>query len=225
VFLSATRSLDPRSGVEQRHHLNGTSVQKAVAGAAIRAGIVKPCSPHILRHSFATRLLQAGHDIRTVQERPDHSDVSTTMIHTQVLKRGGRGVRGPFDQMQTNTRDGQCLLAAAAAAVPNIVAPRPSFSHQELFMIARPLVLALVTTLACASGTASAKGCLKGAVVGAVGGHLAGRHSVIGAAAGCAVGHHLANKKDKKAAEQARPQGGTAPAAPARGSDGKSSSF
>ena len=94
-------------------------------------------------------------------------------------------------------------------------------------MISRPLLLALATTLACASGAASAKGCLKGAVVGAVGGHVAGGHSVVGAAAGCAVGHHLANKKDKNAAAEqaARPQGGTAPAAPARGSDGKSSSF
>ncbi len=99
VFPSAALSIDPRSGVRRRHHLNEVSVQKAVAGAARRAGIVKPCSPHVLRHSFATHLLQAGYDIRTVQELLGHSDVSTTMIYTHVLNRGGRGVRSPLDQM------------------------------------------------------------------------------------------------------------------------------
>jgi len=99
VFPSAVRSADPRSGVVRRHHPNETSVQKAMAGAARRAGIVKPCSPHILRHAFATHLLQAGYDIRTVQELLGHSDVSTTMIYTHVLNRGGRGVRSPFDQI------------------------------------------------------------------------------------------------------------------------------
>lgn len=99
VFPSAVKSVDPRTGVLRRHHLNEASVQKAVAGAARRARIVKPCSPHVLRHSFATHLLQSGYDIRTVQELLGHSDVSTTMIYTHVLNRGGRGVRSPFDQM------------------------------------------------------------------------------------------------------------------------------
>jgi integron integrase len=99
VFPSAIRCADPRCGVVRRHHLNETSVQKAMAGAARRAGIVKPCSPHTLRHAFATHLLQAGYDIRTVQELLGHSDVSTTMIYTHVLNRGGRGVRSPFDQI------------------------------------------------------------------------------------------------------------------------------
>jgi len=99
VFPSTVRSVDPRSGAEHRHHLNETTVQKAIAGAARRAGIVKPCSPHVLRHSFATHLLQAGYDIRTVQELLGHSDVKTTMIYTHVLNRGGRCVRSPLDQI------------------------------------------------------------------------------------------------------------------------------
>jgi len=97
AFPSAVRSTDPRSGIERRHHLNETSIQKAVAGAARRAGIAKPCSPHVLRHSFATHLLQSGYDIRTVQELLGHADVKTTMIYTHVLNRGGRGVRSPLD--------------------------------------------------------------------------------------------------------------------------------
>ena len=99
VFPSTVRSVDPRNGAAHRHHLNETTVQKAIAGAARRAGIVKPCSPHVLRHSFATHLLQAGYDIRTVQELLGHSDVKTTMIYTHVLNRGGRGVRSPLDQI------------------------------------------------------------------------------------------------------------------------------
>jgi integron integrase len=99
VFPSTSRSVDPRSGAEHRHHLNETTVQKAISGAARRAGIVKPCSPHVLRHSFATHLLQAGYDIRTVQELLGHSDVKTTMIYTHVLNRGGRGVRSPLDSI------------------------------------------------------------------------------------------------------------------------------
>lgn len=97
VFPSPVRSADPRSGAVRRHHLYEQSVQKAVAVAAKRAQIVKPCSPHVLRHSFATHLLQSGCDIRTVQELLGHSDVKTTMIYTHVLNRGGRGVRSPLD--------------------------------------------------------------------------------------------------------------------------------
>ena len=99
VFPSPALSTDPRTGEVRRHHLYEQSVQRAVAGAAKRAGIAKPCTPHVLRHSFATHMLQAGYDIRTVQELLGHSDVSTTMIYTHVMNRGGRGVRSPLDQM------------------------------------------------------------------------------------------------------------------------------
>jgi integron integrase len=97
VFPSPKRSIDPRSGEERRHHVLPDSIQKAVRLAAQRVGIDKPCSPHVLRHSFATHLLQAGYDIRTVQELLGHADVSTTMIYTHVLNKGGRGVRSPLD--------------------------------------------------------------------------------------------------------------------------------
>jgi len=97
VFPSGSRSTDPLDGVIRRHHLDEKVIQRAVSEAARKAGIAKPVSPHVLRHSFATHVLEAGYDIRTVQELLGHKDVSTTMIYTHVLNKGGRGVKSPLD--------------------------------------------------------------------------------------------------------------------------------
>jgi integron integrase len=97
VFPAVHRSTDPRSGECRRHHVSESAIQKAVSAAVRKAGIAKHGSCHTFRHSFATHLLEAGYDIRTVQELLGHSDVRTTMIYTHVLNRGGRGVRSPLD--------------------------------------------------------------------------------------------------------------------------------
>jgi integron integrase len=99
VFPATRMYLDRKTGLWRRHHLHETVVQRAVREAALRAGFSKPISCHVLRHSFATHLLEAGYDIRTIQELLGHRDVTTTMIYTHVLRRGGRGVRSPLDGM------------------------------------------------------------------------------------------------------------------------------
>jgi len=97
LFPAPRRSIDPRSGKERRHHLDATGLQRSVKEAARKAGIQKRVSCHTFRHSFATHLLQAGYDIRTVQELLGHKDVRTTMIYTHVLQRGGMAVKSPLD--------------------------------------------------------------------------------------------------------------------------------
>jgi integrase len=90
-------SIDPRSGIQRRHHLHERTFQTAVKAAAVRAGINKRVTPHVLRHSFATHCLERGYDIRTVQELLGHRTVETTQIYTHVLNRPGMGVRSPLD--------------------------------------------------------------------------------------------------------------------------------
>jgi len=96
AFPSRLRSVDPDCGVLRRHFIYPESVQRAIKEAAYRADITKPVSPHVLRHSFATHLLGAGYDIRTIQELLGHRKVETTMIYSHVLNRGRHGVTSPL---------------------------------------------------------------------------------------------------------------------------------
>lgn len=99
VFPSDHGSTDPRSGVVRRHHMYEQTFQRAIKRAVTHAKLAKQVSSHTFRHSFATSLLESGYDIRTVQELLGHSDVSTTMIYTHVLNRGGRGVISPLEKL------------------------------------------------------------------------------------------------------------------------------
>ncbi len=99
VFPAKKLSIDPRSGIKRRHHILPDKIQRAVNRAAQLAGIIKQIGPHTFRHSFATHLLEAGYDIRTVQDLLGHKDLRTTMIYTHVMKKGGLGTKSPLDML------------------------------------------------------------------------------------------------------------------------------
>ncbi len=126
IFPASRISLDPRDGQRRRYHLHESVVQKAVRAASRDLGLAKPIGPHTLRHCFATHLLEAGYDIRTIQDLLGHRDVKTTMIYTHVLNRGGRGVASPADRILAGT-----VSPVMPPAPPRPLSPTTASSNQK----------------------------------------------------------------------------------------------
>lgn len=135
VFPQADHSVDPRSGIERRHHIYDQTFQRAFKRAVDRAGIARPATPHTLRHSFATHLLQSGYDIRTVQELLGHSDVSTTMIYTHAQGRRRRGAQSArCSGRQGRTARVRIRCPGCAAGVAATVPEPPRYFIGDLCM-------------------------------------------------------------------------------------------
>jgi integron integrase len=132
VFPSSVLSVDPRSGIKQRHHVYESVLQKALKRATRESGVVKPVHAHCLRHSFATHMLEAGHDIRTVQKLLGHKDIRTTMIYTHVMQDGVCGIKSPLARVRLIQKECKVALAAATAPPASVSPGNPAPSRQNL---------------------------------------------------------------------------------------------